>query len=195
MSGWVRVFAIKMLSIISPLESNPWKIVLHVSTFRKTEYCEVITLLIVVINCIIEGDLIIALETHTVTRIPSLNMFCTVETEHLVSSNLGASEVWRLGPDKQRATSYTRFHSINTQPIVPDCWDHWFRWYHLESCQALHREATKKKKKCRLTYHLIRCLYSSLEMKSKQRSRRQIRVMSGREQPKIFNVGFAAVNC
>lgn len=57
MSGWVHVFAIKMLSIILPLESNPWKIILHVSTFIKTEYYKVIILLIVVI---------IALETCTV---------------------------------------------------------------------------------------------------------------------------------
>lgn len=26
-----------------------------------------------------------------------------------------------MGPDKQQATSYTSFNSINTQPIVPDC--------------------------------------------------------------------------
>lgn len=37
MSGWVHVLAIKMLSIILPLKSNPWKIISHVNTFKKAE--------------------------------------------------------------------------------------------------------------------------------------------------------------
>lgn len=37
MSGWVRVFAIKMLSIIFPLKSNPWKIISHLKKKKKKE--------------------------------------------------------------------------------------------------------------------------------------------------------------
>lgn len=62
----MRVFAIKILSIILALKSNPWKIISHVSTFKKAEYYKLITLSIVMINCIIEVDVIIAVETCTV---------------------------------------------------------------------------------------------------------------------------------
>ncbi len=60
MSGWVHVFAIKMVSIILLLKSNPWKIISHVNTSKKTEDYKLITFLIVMINWIIEVEVIIA---------------------------------------------------------------------------------------------------------------------------------------
>lgn len=40
------MFAIKMVSIILPLKSNPWKIISHVNTFKKTEDYKIITLIV-----------------------------------------------------------------------------------------------------------------------------------------------------
>lgn len=53
MSGWVHVFAIKMLSIILPLKSNPWKIISDVNTFKKAEDYKLITFLTVILGGII----------------------------------------------------------------------------------------------------------------------------------------------
>lgn len=50
MSGWVHVFAIKMLSIILPRKSNPWKIISHVNTFKKAEDYKLIRFLIVILR-------------------------------------------------------------------------------------------------------------------------------------------------
>lgn len=39
----------------------------------------------------------------------------------MLGRNLWAVEAKRMNPDRQKATSYKRFNSINTQPIVLDC--------------------------------------------------------------------------
>lgn len=63
MSGWVHVFAIKMLSIIFPLKSNPCEMISHVKSFKKTEDYKLITILTVIMNGII-AVVIITVQKH-----------------------------------------------------------------------------------------------------------------------------------
>lgn len=39
----------------------------------------------------------------------------------MLGRGLWAVQAKRMDPDRQKATSYTRFNSINTPPIVPHC--------------------------------------------------------------------------
>lgn len=88
MSGWVRVFAIKMLPIIFPLKSNPWKIISH---FKKTRKKKEWRLKVnYVLNCLLSGA---ATTRDTIIRFSSTKVCCAADLEHLCWTGIcGLSE-------------------------------------------------------------------------------------------------------
>lgn len=116
MSGWVHVFAIKMLSIILPLKSNPWKIISHVNTFKKAQDYKLIRFLIV-----IQRGTVAAMYKYSKWLYDFHAQICCGFREFMLDRDLWAVKAKRMDPDGQQATSYKRFNSINTQPIVLDC--------------------------------------------------------------------------
>lgn len=99
MSGWVRVFAIKMLSIIFPLKSNPWKIISH---FKKTKKRKEWRLKVnYVLNCLLSGAAAELLRSccgaattrNTIIRFSSSKVCCAADLEHLCWTGIcGLSE-------------------------------------------------------------------------------------------------------